>query len=436
MLDRGKVGAVMNERILFVTHVAIRQTREGFWIDDQTAGGIVRWSENFDQVTYAGIELAEEDVAKWPSITWVRIDDLPCSDRLKIIRLPRAYRVSAFTGAYKRTRALLADEIARSGYLCFTLGALIGDWAAIGALEAIKQRRRYAVWFDRVEHEVVRSDLPNMPLKRRMKETATLLIMPRYHRYLIQRSELGLFQGKDCYDYYSLFTDKGFCVYDTHTKISDFVHEARLRSKIAGAHMGEPLRICYVGRASGMKGPLDWIEVLAKLRDAGVSFKATWFGDGPMLEEMGVKVAEKGLAGNVVLAGFLSDRDAVLEAMQDAHVFLFCHKTPESPRCLIESLVSGTPIIGYASAYARDLVSVDSGGDFVEVGDDRGLADRLIALNDNRRALADLIAAAAKSGLRFDEETVYRHRAGLLRDKLRDLTAESDAALMCGRGGT
>ena len=104
--------------------------------------------------------------------------------------------------------------------------------------------------------------------------------------------------------------------------------------------------------------------------------------------------------------------------MRDAHVFLFCHKTPESPRCLIEALVSGTPIVGYASAYARDLVAGDGGGDFVDVSDVRGLADRLIALNGNRQILADLIADAAKSGLRFDEQTVYRYRAGLLRDKL------------------
>ncbi|MBN9279966.1 MAG: glycosyltransferase [Hyphomicrobium sp.] len=418
MLDRSNVSAVQKDRILFVTHVAIRQTPEGLWIDDQTAEGLVRWCENFGQVSYAGIELAEEDVAKWPTITWVRIEDLPCSDRLNIIRLPRAYRIGAFSGAYKRTRALLADEIARSGYLCFTLGAVVGDWAAIGALEAIKQRRRYAVWFDRVEHEVVRSDLPNMPLKRRMKERITLLLMPRYHRYLIERSQLGLFQGKDCYDHYSQFTDKGFCVYDTHTKTSDFIDHAMLRAKIAGAHQGEPLRICYVGRAADMKGPIDWIEVLAKARDAGVPFKATWFGDGPMIEEMRQMVADRGLDGVISLPGFLSDRGAVLDAMRDAHVFLFCHKTPESPRCLIEALVSGTPIVGYASAYARDLVAGDGGGDFVDVIDVRGLADRLIALNENRQALADLIAAAAKSGLRFDEQTVYRYRAGLLRDKL------------------
>jgi len=295
---------------------------------------------------------------------------------------------------------------------------LTGDWSVVGALEAIKQRRRYAVWFDRIEHEVVQSDLPSMPFKRRIKESVSLPLMRRSHRYLTERSQLGLFQGKDCYDYFSRFTDKGFCVYDTHTKASDFIDKDLLDAKIAQLRAGAPVRLCYVGRAADMKGPLDWIDALARLRNAGVEFEATWYGDGPMLEAMSAMVAEKALLVQVALPGFISGRAAVLDAMRRTHIFLFCHKTPESPRCLIEALVSGAPIVGYTSAYARDLVSKEGGGDFVDVDNVQELADRLIALDADRARLADLVAAAARSGLKFDEQTVYQHRAELLRNNL------------------
>lgn len=406
------------DRILLVTHVPIRNAQGNFSVDDQTAEGLVRWSENFKAVTYAGIEVPDANLQHLSSTTWTPIGGLPCAERLDVIAMPHAYKIGNFTAAYKQTRAMLAGKIARSRYLCFTLGALTGDWGAIAGLEAIKQRRGYAVWFDRVEHEVVRSDLPSMPLKRRIKETLSIPLMRPYHRYLIRHSRLGLFQGKDCYDYYSRFADRAFCVYDTHTKTADFIDAAALGIKNVNARSGEVLRICYVGRAADMKGPLDWLEILAKMRDAGVAFKASWIGDGPLLETMRKAVEDRHLIAQIDLPGFVSDRSDILARMKKAHVFLFCHKTPESPRCLIESLVCGTPIVGYGSAYARDLVATHGGGHFVDVGDIEGLADRLIALDRDRVGLAGMINSAARSGLRFDEQTVYRERADLIRGNL------------------
>lgn len=416
-IERG-VATMMTDRIFFVTHVPIKNEHGTFSIDDQTSEGLVRWTENFERVAYAGIEVPKGNPQTLSSTTWVPIRDLPCADRLDVVAMPHAYKVGNFIAAYKHTRTILGDEIARSSHLCFTLGGLTGDWGAIAALEAINQSREYAVWFDRIEHEVVRSDLPEMPLKRRIKETLSIPLMKQYHRHLIQRSRLGLFQGKDCYNYYNRFADRAFCVYDTHTKTADFIDDAALDAKISGARSGEVLRICYVGRAADMKGPLDWLETLAKVRDAGVAFRASWIGDGPLLEAMRKIAEDRHLIAQVDLSGFVSDRADILARIKTAHVFLFCHKTPESPRCLIESLVSGTPIVGYGSAYARDLVEVDGGGDFVDMRDIQGLADRLIALDRDRAGLAGMIKSAARSGLRFDEQTLYRERADLIRGNM------------------
>lgn len=406
------------DRLLLVTHVPLKKEHGGFSIDDQTAEGLVRWSENFGRVAYAGIELPDAHLEHLSSTTWTPIGGLPCADRIDVIAMPHAYKIGTFVATYKQTRTMLAKEIARSRFMCFTLGALFGDWGGIAALESIKQRRAYAVWFDRVEHEVVRSDLPSMPMKRRIKQTLSIPLMQNYHRYLTRQSRLGLFQGKDCYDHYCRLVDKAFCMYDTHTQTADFIDAATLDAKLASAGSGDPLRLCYVGRAADMKGPLDWLETLTKIRDAGVPFTATWLGDGPLLETMRKSVEERQLTAHVELAGFVSDRAEILARMKAAHIFLFCHKTPESPRCLIEALVCGTPIMGYGSAYARDLVAADGGGRFVDVGDVQGLADRLVALHRDRAALQGEIRRAARSGLRFDEQTLYRERAELIRAHL------------------
>lgn len=407
----------MQDRLLLVTHVPLKSVNGALSIDDQTAEGLMRWSENFENVAYAGIALPAADSSLMSSTKWVPIADLPCADRLDVFAMPNAYRIQTFFSEYKAGRARLSEKIAGSRYLCFTLGALVGDWAALAGLEAIQQRRKYAVWFDRVEHEVIRSDLRSMPLKRRMKETISLPIMQRYHRYLIRRSQVGLFQGKDCYDHYSQFTDAGHCVYDTHTKPSDFIDAEGLNAKVSAVLSGAPLRICYVGRAADMKGPFDWLSVMEYLRDSGVPFKARWLGDGPLLQQMRTIVQDRNLSAHVDLAGFCSDRKVTLDTMKESHLFVFCHKTPESPRCLIESLVCGSPIVGYRSAYAADLVDPDGGGDFVDVGNVKALCEKLVGLHRNRPALAQAISAASRSGLRFDEEKLYRERANVIRSQ-------------------
>ena len=409
---------MIEDRLLLVTHVPILTIDGEPCIDDQTCEGLIRWSENFERTAYAGIELKNANEPALSTVRWRPISDLPCASRLDLITLPRAYDIPGFISEYKRTRALLAAEIARSRYLCFTLGCLVGDWASLAAVEAIKQRRTYGVWLDRVEHEVIRSELDTMPFKRRAKETLSLPIMQRYHQALIRRSRLGLFQGMDCYQHYKPYSDRAFCVYDTHTSKADFIDADARDAKIARVLAGDPLRISYVGRAAEMKGPFDWLGVLAKIREAGVKFTATWLGDGPLLEGMKKTAADLNLTDCVQMPGFMSDRTQILNHMKQSDVFLFCHKTPESPRCLIEALVCGTPIVGYGSGYPRDLVSQDGGGDFVPVGETDALAEKLIALDRDRPALARLIGSAAQSGLRFDEQTVYSHRAGLIRQNL------------------
>jgi glycosyltransferase involved in cell wall biosynthesis len=242
--------------------------------------------------------------------------------------------------------------------------------------------------------------------------------MKRYQRYLIRQSKLGLFQGQDCYAAYSPFCKQPYCVYDVHTKKSDQIDESSINLKIESLLNGGSLLICYVGRAAEMKGPLDWLQTVHQIYKAGIDFQATWVGQGPLLKEMQSLVQELGIADRVHLVGFVSDRSKILQIMREHHIFLFCHKTPESPRCLVESLVSGCPIVGYSSSYPEGLVSENGGGLFVPMNNWQQLADLVIKLNSDRGKLSELIREAALSGKLFDEETVFRDRSDLIKKYL------------------
>ncbi len=134
-----------------------------------------------------------------------------------------------------------------------------------------------------------------------------------------------------------------------------------------------------------------------------------------MLEPMRREAERLGVTDCVSFAGFIANREKVLSVMRDSDLYLFCHKTPESPRCLVEALVSGTPLIGFDSPYPRALIEANGGGRLVEAGDVEALAAVISTLDTNRVQLADLISRSAQDGVRFDEESVYRERGDLLK---------------------
>lgn len=407
----------MHNTIFLVMPVPF-QTHEGrFGFDEQTCDGLVRWAENFDQIILACPVLPRGGGGSSdPTVkSWRAIEELPCADRIELVPLPATYLPHNFAWAYRTTRATIAAVIERSDYLCFGICGIEGDWGAIACLEAIAQNRLYSTWVDRVEYEVIRRTLSRERLRRRLLWAVTLPLMKRYHEYLIKQATLGLFQGKDCYSAYEKIAPNPHCVYDIHTQKSDRISADRLATKLDKIRSNEPLKICYTGRAVEMKGPLDWLKVIHRLVAQGVNVQATWLGDGPLFAEMETLAATLGITDRLTMPGFTNDREVLLGTMQESHLFVFCHKTPESPRCLPESLVSGCPIVGYGSAYTEGLVEQSGGGLFVGRDDWDGLAARIVELDRDRQALASLVEQAARSGLLYDEETVFIHRSDLIK---------------------
>jgi colanic acid/amylovoran biosynthesis glycosyltransferase len=308
--------------------------------------------------------------------------------------------------------------IEEADYLSFAIGGLFGDWGAVACFEAHRLGRRFAVWTDRVESEVVRRAAGSGPWQRRVAARLTHRPMARLERAVIGRAALGLFHGRETYEAYASFC-RGVpaLVHDIHVRREEHISFPALAAKVAKLSDG-PLRICYAGRADPMKGPLNWLEVLERLAARGCDFRAVWLGEGAERDRMLRRIGEAGLEGRVEAPGVLTDRAELLARIREAHVFMFCHKTPESPRCLIEALLSGTPIVGYDSAFPRDLIATHGGGRLVPLGDMSALADAVESLALDRAELARLVAAAADDGRPFDDENVFRHRSELIKQHL------------------
>jgi len=124
-----------------------------------------------------------------------------------------------------------------------------------------------------------------------------------------------------------------------------------------------------------------------------------------MLPLMRQEIERLGIGNNVVLPGIV-DRQAIMANLKKADIFLFCHKTGESPRCLGEALAAGCPLVGYGTAYSRALVATRGGGEFAEINDWQSLGQTIVSLDQDRDKLEHLIQAAAASGALRPGETL------------------------------
>jgi len=346
------------------------------------------------------------------------VKDLPWKeDRLKLIPLPNAYRPYDFIRQLPAIRRVLRAEIQSADYLVFSPHTLIGDWPTVAVREAIKLQRPYVIEADTVYESVGQIGLDRKASwKRIIKNDILLPLFLKSYRYCLANSKLALFQGQDAYNAYAPFCSNPHKLYH-HIPIykGDHITDDELQGKLARLEIGAPLKICYAGRAVELKGPMDWVNIVHELINCGIRLEATWVGDGSLLPDMRAKIKALGITEYVSFPGFVSDRQQILRTLKGSDIFLYCHRVQESARCLGEALASGCPLIGYASAYAVDLVAQRGGGLFAEQGDWGALVKLIKNLDKNRGQLRELITHANATGRLYDREARLHDRMDLIK---------------------
>ena len=413
-----KSQAVQQKGMLLVLPVPFRVKGDRLFFEFQACNGLEQWADNFESVIVAAPIIPEAIATGDKTMIWRDTATLARLDRFELVPLPWAYSLPKFFFYYRSVRTSLGELISRSRYLQFAIGGLFGDWAAVAALEARKQGRSYSIHTDRVEHQVMLRTSQGASLKTQLKARIMAPLLAKYHQHIIKNCSLGLWHGQDCYSAYSRFCNNSHLIHDIHTKVSDAIGELELSEKVNRAKTEDTIRICYVGRIDPMKAPLDWVKALGKARDLGVKLHASWIGDGSMVDQMKATIAQMDLTSLIELTGYESDRNQVLKRIRESHIMLFTHITPESPRSLIESLICGTPIIGYHSQYADDLVKDFGGGMLVPVADWEQVGNLLATLSNDRQRLSKLTREAANNGARFNDQKVFRERSELIKKHL------------------
>ena len=383
------------------------------YVEAQTVSGLKAWQRDFGKLIAVSI-----CVEAPPPAGWVEAEEAGVTGaEFELMELPDGYHLPTYLRTRREVGQRLLDALRRADYRLFAIGGWLGDWGVFGARLAQANGIAHGIWFDRVESQVFAAAHDGSP-KGRLRAWIKSRITARREAQLLARADLALLHGRTVYDRFKDMTRRPEIVEDIHLETSDRIPADQLAAKLAGCAEG-PLRICYVGRADRMKGGLQWVEALAGVAEAGVAFTADWAGDGPLLEEMKDLVQARGIADRLTFHGFVSDRETVKDILRQGQLLLFCHMTDESPRNLIESLFSATPLIGFRDTYAAGLVAEQGAGDLVPRGDTAALTASLVALAGDRARLRDLIDRAGRSGHHLTRSAVFAHRADIIREYLR-----------------
>jgi glycosyltransferase involved in cell wall biosynthesis len=383
-------------------------------VENDYANNLCAYLTNFDHVTFACPVLpdGEQGILKSQPIGCLRD-----ADRLTYIRLPHTYREDKHLRHYFSTRKMLLSEISKAKYLLFSPHANY-DWPTLGVKLAMKLKRKYGIEADYDNPSVSNLRLSVMPFgAKKLRKSLWARSFNKDVNLFMACSSIALLQGQEVYDAYKHIAPNPRKVLNVQVSSEDQISPAELKAKLNKITNGEPLSIAYAGRMVEMKGPLDWLKAINATIEKGVDLQATWFGDGPLMAEMQSNVERLDLSRKVSLYGILS-REQLTARLRRTDIFLFCHKTGESPRCLSEALATGCPLVGYTGAFPRDLVARHGGGEFVDRGHWESLASTLVSLDRDRARLAKLVEAAAASGKELDRDSAIQNRIELIKKYL------------------
>lgn len=144
--------------------------------------------------------------------------------------------------------------------------------------------------------------------------------------------------------------------------------------------------IGYIGRLIELKDLSTLLAGVRILRDEPTEIRLLVIGDGPQKTDLQTLTARLGIKDRVEFLGFRPDPVAFLKLF---NVFVLPSLSEGIPRCIMEAMAAGVPVIASDIPGNRTLVSHEETGLLFQPGNPYDLADKISSLmNDPARAVS------------------------------------------------
>ncbi|WP_339393213.1 glycosyltransferase family 4 protein [Nostoc sp. UHCC 0870] len=156
-------------------------------------------------------------------------------------------------------------------------------------------------------------------------------------------------------------------------------YKAKLNPKIAG----KPV-VLFVGRICIAKNLPLWIEVASRITQYLPETQFIMAGDGLLLTDIQTLVAKKKLTDQFHFLGKVG-YESLPEVYAAADAFLLTSHNEGYGRVIVESLLSGVPVVSTACTGPEDLIVDGINGFLLPLGDVTGLSNKVIKLLQDKQ---------------------------------------------------
>lgn len=222
--------------------------------------------------------------------------------------------------------------------------------------------------------------------------------------------------GTAAFNSYKSLSSAPMQYFDTRMTRAQQVSPAELEQKVSHVLAAKPLRLAFSGRLAAIKGVDHLVPFAQALMRTGTRFTLDIYGDGPLRESMQQAIESAGLQSIVRLHGSVAFDTALVPALkQTVDLFVCCHRQGDPSCTYMETLGCGVPIVGYGNIAFRGIAALGDVGRVVPMDDLSALSAAVVALDQDRTALAAMIRAATRISASHSFENVVEQRIDHLR---------------------
>jgi glycosyltransferase involved in cell wall biosynthesis len=173
--------------------------------------------------------------------------------------------------------------------------------------------------------------------------------------------------------------------------------------------------VLSVGRLDREKNPLLLLDILAGLRAGDPAWRMVIAGDGPMREQMQLRIAELGLDDAVTMVGEVSNGPELWQLYRRSQIFLHVSFTEGLPQVLLEAQAAGVPVIGTDVGGVAEALGNGTYGLLIPPADAAAAIEAMQRIAGDADLRRRLVSSALEHASHETLETQLDRLAGFLR---------------------
>jgi dTDP-4-amino-4,6-dideoxygalactose transaminase len=217
-------------------------------------------------------------------------------------------------------------------------------------------------------------------------------------RAYVRNVDLMLFKETGQVEHYGRGSENVRLFLDPNFAEEHIVDDAFVRAKLADlAQPKRPLKLLYFGRLVPYKGVDKMLEAVAIAHKRGAHVTFDIMGAGEQSEALHTLADELEIGDRIQWIAPRSYGESFFEVLRERDVLLACPLSGDTPRSAWDALASAMPLVAFDTPFYKSMAEISHAVELTKWPEVEPLADKLVELAADKRALAPLVQNAVRT---------------------------------------